>query len=181
MAAENSLEIKPQVGIIMGSKSDFEVMKNAAEVLERLQVPLEVRIVSAHRTPHWMMEYAEEAEARGIKVVIAGAGGSAHLPGMTASETSIPVLGVAIKGSILDGLDALYSMVRMPEGAPLATLGIDVAGAKNAALFAARILSLNDPSLARRLSGYKDVMRATVRYDDGRLQEVGWQKYDPKG
>ncbi len=143
-------KVSPVVGIVMGSKSDLPVMQKAADLLLELAVPHELTIRSAHRTPDRMMEYAKQAKSRGLKVLIAGAGGSAHLPGMLASETELPVLGVAIKGKVLDGVDALYSMIRMPDGTPLATMGID--SSYNAALMAAKILALSDNELSTRIT-----------------------------
>ncbi len=141
----------PLVGIIMGSASDAPTLRNAAEILDRLLVPYEMRVVSAHRTPDLMFAYAEEAEARGLKVIIAGAGGAAHLPGMVASKTLLPVLGVPVQSKALNGLDSLLSIVQMPGGVPVGTLAIGDAGAKNAALLAAEILALEDPALRERI------------------------------
>jgi 5-(carboxyamino)imidazole ribonucleotide mutase len=141
----------PRVGIIMGSKSDWPTLSAAAEVLGRLDVPHEVRIVSAHRTPDLLFEYAATAEQRGLRVIIAGAGGAAHLPGMTAAKTTLPVLGVPIESKTLHGIDSLLSIVQMPAGVPVGTLAIGAAGAANAGLLAAQILALNDPALAVRL------------------------------
>lgn len=139
------------VGIIMGSASDAPTMGEAAKVLDELAVPHEFRVVSAHRMPHDMIAYAADAERRGVRVIIAGAGGAAHLPGMIAATTSLPVLGVPIRSSALSGLDSLLSIVQMPAGVPVGTLAIGEAGAKNAALFAAQILALTDPALRARL------------------------------
>lgn len=136
----------PLVGIIMGSTSDWETMQHAAAQLDALGIPYEKRVVSAHRTPKLMVNYAEQAERRGLKVIIAGAGGAAHLPGMTASMTSLPVLGVPVESHALKGMDSLLSIVQMPGGVPVATFAIGKAGAINAALFAASILSLSNPS-----------------------------------
>jgi 5-(carboxyamino)imidazole ribonucleotide mutase len=141
----------PLVGIVMGSRSDLEVMRPAAEVLAALGVPYEVRIVSAHRTPDWMAEYAREAGGRGLRVIIAGAGGAAHLPGMIAAHTLLPVLGVPVPATLLNGLDALLSIVQMPKGVPVGTLAIGAPGAENAGLLAARILALHDAGLGERL------------------------------
>jgi 5-(carboxyamino)imidazole ribonucleotide mutase len=148
----NSASAKPLVGIIMGSRSDWETMSAAADILNELQVAHECRVVSAHRTPAWMFEYATQAEQTGIKVIIAGAGGAAHLPGMVASATILPVLGVPVQSKSLQGLDSLLSIVQMPAGIPVGTLAIGTAGAKNAGLLAARILSLADASLRDRLA-----------------------------
>jgi len=141
----------PLVAVIMGSRSDLETMQHAVDVLEELRVPHEVRIVSAHRTPDRMFEFAAAAKDRGIKVIIAGAGGAAHLPGMTAAKTVLPVIGVPVKASHLDGLDSLLSIVQMPRGVPVATVAIGRSGAVNAALLAAQILGLGDPALQKRL------------------------------
>ncbi|MBP0443743.1 5-(carboxyamino)imidazole ribonucleotide mutase [Roseomonas sp. SSH11] len=145
----------PLVGIIMGSRSDWETMRHAAEMLEGLEVPHECRVVSAHRTPHRMVDYAEAALGRGLKVIIAGAGGAAHLPGMTASLTRLPVLGVPVESHALKGQDSLLSIVQMPAGIPVGTLAIGRAGAVNAALLAASILALSDPALAGRLEAHR--------------------------
>ncbi|HMO25151.1 MAG TPA: 5-(carboxyamino)imidazole ribonucleotide mutase [Tepidisphaeraceae bacterium] len=141
----------PRVGIIMGSRSDLETMRHASEVLASLDVAHEIKVVSAHRTPDWLFEYASAAEARGIRVIIAGAGGAAHLPGMCASKTTLPVLGVPVMSRSLNGMDSLLSIVQMPAGIPVGTLAIGEAGAKNAALFAAQILALSDPALSERV------------------------------
>jgi 5-(carboxyamino)imidazole ribonucleotide mutase len=146
----------PSVGIIMGSKSDWPTLKAAGEILDRLGVAYETRIVSAHRTPDRLYEYAKQAEGRGLKVIIAGAGGAAHLPGMTASMTTLPVLGVPIESRALKGLDSLLSIAQMPAGVPVGTLAIGEAGAANAALLAAQILALADPALAKRLKAWRE-------------------------
>ena len=145
----------PLVGIIMGSQSDWATMTHAAEMLRRLDVPHEARIVSAHRTPDRLAEYARTARDRGLAVIIAGAGGAAHLPGMCAAWTSLPVLGVPVESAALKGMDSLLSIVQMPAGIPVGTLAIGRAGAVNAALLAASILSLNDPELAARLDAFR--------------------------
>ena len=145
----------PLVGVIMGSQSDWTTLKAAADILDSLAVPHEVKIVSAHRTPDRLYAYAKGAAARGIKVIIAGAGGAAHLPGMTASMTALPVLGVPIESKALKGMDSLLSIVQMPGGVPVATFAIGEAGAKNAALQAAAILALNDEQLAKRLATWR--------------------------
>jgi 5-(carboxyamino)imidazole ribonucleotide mutase len=145
----------PLVGIIMGSKSDAPTMRKAAEILEKLEVPHEMRVVSAHRTPDLMFEYASSAEARGLRVIIAGAGGAAHLPGMVASKTVVPVLGVPILSHALHGVDSLLSIVQMPGGVPVGTLAIGDAGAKNAGLLAASILALHDPALRERIKAFR--------------------------
>ena len=156
----------PLVGIVMGSKSDWPTMKMAAEVLEDLQIPHERRVVSAHRTPHWMAEYAETAESRGIRLIIAGAGGAAHLPGMIASQTALPVIGVPVQSRALSGLDSLLSIVQMPGGVPVATMAIGEAGAKNAGLFAARVLTLHDETLNTRLKDFITAQQEKVMEDN---------------
>jgi 5-(carboxyamino)imidazole ribonucleotide mutase len=143
------MDVTPRVGIIMGSTSDLETMRAAATMLQELGIPFELRIVSAHRTPDLMFRYASEAASRGIEVIVAGAGGAAHLPGMVASKTNLPVIGVPVTSKALSGLDSLLSIAQMPAGVPVATMAIG--GAANAALFAARILALRDGELARRL------------------------------
>jgi len=145
----------PLVGLIMGSKSDWETMAAAAETLKALGVPHEARVVSAHRTPQRLYDYAASAKGRGLKVIIAGAGGAAHLPGMTAAMTPLPVLGVPVKSRDLKGLDSLLSIVQMPRGVPVGTLAIGEAGAVNAALMAAAILAISDEALAARLDAYR--------------------------
>jgi len=143
------------VGLIMGSKSDWETMQNTAETLSSLGVPHEVRVVSAHRTPDLMFEYAETAASRGLEVIIAGAGGAAHLPGMVASKTVLPVLGVPVKSNALNGMDSLLSIAQMPAGIPVATLAIGAAGATNAALLAAAILGIKYPQIRRALEEFR--------------------------
>ena len=145
-----------KVGIIMGSRSDRETMLEAARVLDEFDVPYEMEIVSAHRTPERMFEYAESAEARGLDVIIAGAGGAAHLPGMTASKTVLPVIGVPVQSAALNGMDSLLSIVQMPKGVPVATMAIGKAGAANAALLAVRMLSASDPKLREKLHRYRE-------------------------
>ena len=152
---------EPQVGLIMGSDSDWPVMKDAAEALKDFGVATEAKVVSAHRTPHDMVQYAETAADRGLKVIIAGAGGAAHLPGMVASVTRLPVIGVPIGLKYFDGLDSLLSIVQMPNGIPVATVAVDAA--RNAALLAIRILATTDSELARQLSDYQNNLRETVR------------------
>ena len=150
------------VGIIMGSSSDWETMRHAAEALDRLGVPYEKKVVSAHRTPQRLFDYARGAKARGIQVIIAGAGGAAHLPGMAASMTSLPVLGVPVESKALKGLDSLLSIAQMPAGVPVGTLAIGQAGAANAGLLAAAILALGDKALAARLDEYRAVQTASI-------------------
>ncbi len=155
----------PPVGLIMGSKSDWETLKAAAETLDALGVAYEAKVVSAHRTPKRLYEYATSARERGLKVIIAGAGGAAHLPGMAASLTPLPVLGVPVKSKDLKGLDSLLSIVQMPKGVPVGTLAIGEAGAANAAILAASILALNDPALAQRLDAYRAAQTEAVGED----------------
>jgi 5-(carboxyamino)imidazole ribonucleotide mutase len=157
---------KPVVGIIMGSRSDWETMAHAAQTLEDLGVPYEARVVSAHRTPDLLFEYAETAAGRGIKVIVAGAGGAAHLPGMCAAKTALPVLGVPVQSKALNGLDSLLSIVQMPAGIPVGTVAIGKAGATNAALLAAAILATNDKRLAVRLEKFRATQTAKVLNDE---------------
>lgn len=152
----------PVIGIIMGSQSDWETMKNAADVLDALNVPYETKIVSAHRTPDRLYDYAKTAKSRGLKVIIAGAGGAAHLPGMAAAMTPLPVLGVPVQSRTLKGLDSLLSIVQMPGGVPVGTLAIGSAGAKNAGLMAAEIMALMDDGLAARLDDWRAAQTASV-------------------
>lgn len=152
----------PLVGIIMGSQSDWETMSHAADTLDKLGVAYEVRVVSAHRTPDLLFEYASSAEKRGIQVIIAGAGGAAHLPGMTAAKTALPVLGVPVQSKALNGLDSLLSIVQMPAGIPVATLAIGRAGAINAALLAASILGNSHPTIRAALHQYRATQTQTV-------------------
>ncbi|GIP38960.1 N5-carboxyaminoimidazole ribonucleotide mutase [Paenibacillus sp. J31TS4] len=151
-----------KVGVIMGSQSDWETMKHACEVLEELEVPYEKRIVSAHRTPDLMFDYAESAIARGLGVIIAGAGGAAHLPGMVAAKTVLPVIGVPVQSAALNGLDSLLSIVQMPGGIPVATVAIGKAGATNAGLLAAQLLGVTDPELQRRVQERRDRISRSV-------------------
>ena len=146
---------QPKVGIIMGSRSDFDTMVEAAKILKELKIPYEMEIVSAHRTPDRMFAYAEAAEERGLAVIIAGAGGAAHLPGMTAAKTLVPVIGVPVLSSALNGLDSLLSIVQMPRGIPVATVAIGAAGAVNAALLAAQMIGVADPATRERLRAYR--------------------------
>ena len=154
--------MKPVVGIVMGSRSDWETMRPAAEMLDKLGVAHEVRVVSAHRTPDLLFDYASTAESRGIKIIIAGAGGAAHLPGMLAAKTTLPVLGVPVQSKTLNGLDSLLSIVQMPAGIPVGTLAIGKAGATNAALLAAAMLANNDAALASRLDAWRAAQTASV-------------------
>ena len=157
----------PWVGVIMGSKSDLTYLASARELLRSFGVPHEVRIVSAHRTPEWMVEYARTAASRGIKVIIAAAGGAAHLPGMVAANTVLPVIGVPIPATVLQGIDALLSIVQMPKGVPVATMAIGAPGAENAALFAMRVLALEHPALSEKLTAWQ-----AARRDEVLAQEV---------
>jgi 5-(carboxyamino)imidazole ribonucleotide mutase len=145
----------PRIGVVMGSRSDWETMRHAVETLDRLQVPSEVRIVSAHRTPDLMFDYAQSAAQRGLRVILAGAGGSAHLPGMLAAKTWLPVLGIPVQSQALNGMDSLLSIVQMPAGVPVATFAIGRPGAVNAALFAISLLAIEDSALAGRLQAFR--------------------------
>jgi 5-(carboxyamino)imidazole ribonucleotide mutase len=161
---------KPLVGIIMGSRSDWPTMEHASKLLDELGVAHEAEVVSAHRTPDKMFRYAEAAQSRGLKVIIAGAGGAAHLPGMVAAKTALPVLGVPVKSRALNGLDSLLSIVQMPGGIPVATFAIGEAGAKNAALFAAAILALEDATLATKLAKFRaDQTDSVLEHPDPRV------------
>lgn len=152
----------PPVGIIMGSQSDWPTMRHAAQLLDELDIAYETRIVSAHRTPDRLWDYGKTAAERGLQVIIAGAGGAAHLPGMMASKTRVPVVGVPIQTKALSGVDSLYSIVQMPKGYPVATMAIGTAGASNAALMAAGILALKDPDLAGRLDAWRDALSQSI-------------------
>ena len=154
--------IESIVGVVMGSQSDWDIMQHAAKVLKDFGVPFEHKVVSAHRTPDAMFEYAETARERGLKCIIAGAGGAAHLPGMIASKTTLPVLGVPVPSRHLAGQDSLYSIVQMPKGVPVATFAIGEAGAANAALFAVSLLANSDPSLVGKLAEYRDSLKEMV-------------------
>ena len=154
--------MQPLVGVIMGSQSDWETMKHACSMLEELQIPYEKKVVSAHRTPDYMFEYAETAEERGIKVIIAGAGGAAHLPGMVAAKTTLPVIGVPVQSKSLNGLDSLLSIVQMPGGVPVATVAIGKAGATNAGLLAASILGISHPEFMASLKERREKIRNEV-------------------
>jgi len=153
---------EPVVGVIMGSRSDWETMQHAADTLEELGVPFETRVVSAHRTPDLLFEYASTAADRGVQVIVAGAGGAAHLPGMTAAKTHLPVLGVPVESKALKGMDSLLSIAQMPAGVPVGTLAIGRAGAVNAALLAASIVALGDAALSERLQEYRAAQTRTV-------------------
>lgn len=166
--------MRPIVGIIMGSDSDFQVMKEASDMLNYFQIPHEVTIVSAHRTPDRLFNYAKEAKDKGIRVIIAGAGGSAHLPGMTAALTSLPVIGVPVKSNALSGIDSLYSIVQMPSGVPVATVAIN--GARNAGILAAQILAVSDEKLYCSLEGYKKELENLVMKKVEDLEKDGYGK-----
>lgn len=153
---------QPDIGIIMGSQSDWPTLRNAAEILDDLHLPYETKIVSAHRTPDRLWTYGKTAIDRGLKVIIAGAGGAAHLPGMMASKTPLPVIGVPIQTKALSGVDSLYSIVQMPKGFPVATMAIGAAGAQNAGLMAAAVLALSDPELAARLAQWRANLTASI-------------------
>lgn len=161
--------MNPKIGVIMGSSSDWETMKHACEILDELQVPYEKQVVSAHRTPDLMFEYAENARSRGIQVIIAGAGGAAHLPGMVAAKTTLPIIGVPVQSRALNGLDSLLSIVQMPGGVPVATVAIGKAGATNAGLLAAQILSITDNELADRLEARRESIKQEVLESSGDL------------
>ena len=163
--SDSNSDSLPLVGIIMGSKSDWETMRAAQQVLNDFGIANESRVVSAHRTPEWMCEYARTAESRGLKVIIAGAGGAAHLPGMVASQTILPVLGVPVQSQALSGMDSLLSIVQMPGGIPVGTLAIGTAGARNAGLLAARILANNDADLREKLRAFAVRQRDDVLKD----------------
>jgi 5-(carboxyamino)imidazole ribonucleotide mutase len=165
----------PVVGIIMGSDSDLPVMSAAAEVLDEFGVPYELTVVSAHRTPEKLFHYAREAAGRGLRVVVAGAGGAAHLPGMVASLTELPVVGVPVKTAALGGVDSLYSIVQMPPGVPVATVAIN--GAKNAGLLAVQILGAADDVLRGKMAAYKESLREMVEGKAANLDADGWQEY----
>ncbi len=165
-----SSDLKPLIGLVMGSRSDWDVLQHAANTLDSLALAYEVKIVSAHRTPDQLFEYAETASARGLNMIIAGAGGAAHLPGMLAAKTALPILGVPIPSTVLQGMDALMSIVQMPAGVPVATFALGRAGAVNAALFAAAVLSLNDLKLQKALDDFRrQQTQAVLDHPDPRL------------
>lgn len=167
--------MKPLIGIIMGSDSDLPVMSEAAKILDELKIPYELTVVSAHRTPDRMYEYAKNAHKKGLKAIIAGAGGAAHLPGMTAAMTSVPVIGVPIKTSTLNGIDSLYSIVQMPPGIPVATVAIN--GAKNAGILAAQIVGSFDAEIYDRVEQYKASLKNQVEAKAEKLENVGFDIY----
>jgi 5-(carboxyamino)imidazole ribonucleotide mutase len=165
---------KPVIGIIMGSQSDLKVMREAAEFLEELKIPFELTVVSAHRTPQRMVDYASSARMRGLKVIVAGAGGAAHLPGMIASLTSLPVIGVPIKSSnSIDGWDSVLSILQMPSGVPVATVALN--GAKNAGILAAQILGTENKGIAKKLDAFKISLRKKVEDSFAAIERKGWQ------
>ncbi len=166
---------KPIVGIIMGSDSDLSVMSEAAKVLSEFKIPFELTIVSAHRTPERMVEYAQNATDRGLKVIIAGAGGAAHLPGMVAALTTLPVIGVPVQSRTMSGLDSLYSIVQMPPGVPVATMAIN--GAKNAGLFAVKMLATTDPKLHQKVADFMKDLAKEVLTKVEKLDQLGYQAY----
>ena len=166
---------KVKVGIIMGSDSDLPVMSGAVQMCEEFGIAYEVDIVSAHRTPEKLVKYSKSAQKRGLKVIIAGAGGAAHLPGMVASETALPVIGVPVRSSSLDGMDSLLSIVQMPGGVPVATVAIN--GAKNAGILAAQIIGTSDSSLRKKVLKYKEKMKQEVNRKSEKLQEVKYRQY----
>ena len=161
--------MNPKIGVIMGSSSDWETMKHTCDILDELQVPYEKKVVSAHRTPDLMFEYATTARARGIQVIVAGAGGAAHLPGMVASKTTLPVIGVPIQTKALNGLDSLLSIVQMPGGVPVATVAIGKAGATNAGILAAQMLGMSDQTLAHNLDLRREATKVKVFESNGEL------------
>ena len=166
----------PQVGIVMGSDSDMPVMRKAADLLDQLGIDYEMRIISAHREPDVFFDYAKTAEDRGLKVIIAGAGMAAHLPGMCAAIFPLPVIGIPMHTTSLGGRDSLYSIVQMPSGIPVATVAIN--GGANAALLAAKILAVSDPELLGRLKEYSQKLKEQVEKKDAKLQETGWKAYE---
>jgi len=165
-------QMKPVVGIIMGSDSDLPTMQEATKVLKQFEIPYEIGVYSAHRSPHRTAEYVRTARERGLKLIIAGAGSSAHLAGVTAAETTLPVVGVPIDSSPLSGFDALLSTVQMPPGVPVATMGVGKSGATNAAIFAVQVLALSDEGLTARLSEYKSQLEKTVAEKSKKVQET---------
>lgn len=170
MSWEGKSAMNAKIGVIMGSSSDWETMKYSCEILEELNIPFEKQVVSAHRTPDLMFEYAEQARLRGIQVIIAGAGGAAHLPGMVAAKTTLPVIGVPVQSKALNGLDSLLSIVQMPGGVPVATVAIGKAGATNAGLLAAQILSIQDVEIAERLEKRREETKNKVLESNGDLR-----------
>lgn len=166
---------KPQVGILMGSDSDLEVMAEAAKILEELRVDFEIAVLSTHRAPQETAAYAKSAKIRGIKVIIAGAGGAAALPGSLASLSPLPVIGIPIKAKVLEGIDSLLSIAQMPPGVPVATVGIN--SAKNAGILAAQIVAQSDPKVDKNVTSYKQKLKKDVLSKNSKLQKIGWEKY----
>jgi 5-(carboxyamino)imidazole ribonucleotide mutase len=168
---------KPVIGIIMGSQSDLKIMKEAAEFLDEVKIPFELTIVSAHRTPERMIQYATEARKRGLRVIIAGAGGAAHLPGMVASMTTLPVIGVPVKSSnSIDGWDSVLSILQMPSGVPVATVALN--GARNAGILAAQIISTTDTIVAKRLESFKENLKTKVTDAAKQISKKGWKQFE---
>lgn len=167
--------MKPVIGIIMGSDSDLPIMSETAKILEKFEIPFEIKIISAHRTPDRIFEYARGAKDNGLKVIIAGAGGAAHLAGVTAALTPLPVIGVPIKSAALNGLDSLYSIVQMPSGIPVATTAIN--GALNAGLLAVKMLALSDEKLMDKLIAYQEELKISVEKKAEKLENIGYQAY----
>ena len=161
--------MEPKIGVIMGSKSDWETMKHTCEILDELEVPYEKKVVSAHRTPDYMFEYAEQAQDKGLEIIIAGAGGAAHLPGMVAAKTLLPVIGIPVQSKALNGMDSLLSIVQMPGGVPVATMAIGKAGAVNAGLLAAQMLGVHDKALMKRIEERRNSMRDAALESSGDL------------
>jgi 5-(carboxyamino)imidazole ribonucleotide mutase len=161
--------VEPKIGVIMGSKSDWETMKHTCDILDELEVPYEKKVVSAHRTPDFMFEYAEQAQDKGLEVIIAGAGGAAHLPGMVAAKTLLPVIGIPVQSKALNGMDSLLSIVQMPGGVPVATMAIGKAGAVNAGLLAAQMLGVHDKALMKRIEERRNTTRDAALESSGDL------------
>jgi len=161
--------VEPKIGVIMGSKSDWETMKHTCDILDELEVPYEKKVVSAHRTPDFMFEYAEQAQDKGLEIIIAGAGGAAHLPGMVAAKTLLPVIGIPVQSKALNGMDSLLSIVQMPGGVPVATMAIGKAGAVNAGLLAAQMLGVHDKALMKRIEERRNNMRDAALESSGDL------------
>ncbi|KAA0942056.1 5-(carboxyamino)imidazole ribonucleotide mutase [Sporosarcina sp. ANT_H38] len=161
--------MEPKIGVIMGSKSDWETMKHTCDILDELEVPYEKKVVSAHRTPDFMFEYAEQAQGKGLEIIIAGAGGAAHLPGMVAAKTLLPVIGIPVQSKALNGMDSLLSIVQMPGGVPVATMAIGKAGAVNAGLLAAQMLGVHDKTLMRRIEERRNRIRDAALESSGDL------------
>ncbi len=172
------MALKPLVGIVMGSDSDLPVMKDAAEALDSFGIPYEISVISAHRNPQGTVQYASSAKSRGLKIIIAGAGGSAHLPGVIAALTTLPVIGIPVKTSKLSGLDSLLSIVQMPDGIPVATVAIN--GARNAGILAAQMIGLIDAKVAQKLTGFKGDLKTKVEAKSKELHALGYKRYIEK-